>query len=574
MNAVRGVGRYGLRRGALVAVVLALAAVVLAAGGRAGAAQPGVEGHGRSPGGLRYTASQAGYVTGGGRYFRFVSTRVTVAAAPVAAGGASSAEVVLASAAGPPVTLRVAAGGGTGSVTYTWSSGTQTRTAPLSGLAPAPGDALTLSVYYDQKGQDSVTATDITQGSSRTAQVRVVPVIYTAAEVAAEVNNATVTGPAAGTRLWAFSSSHVTTYTGVRGTLLGRWATYQVIDTTTGTPSGAVVISAPVLRDRGQNFAAWLRAASGLHVSATIAVGGNPQGVAVNPATSTVYVANTDASGTVSVISEQTRTVTATIPVGISPEEVAVNPATNMVYVTNMGGGTVSVISGQANTVVATIPVGTSNNPEPRGIAVNPGTNTIYVANQNDGTVSVISGQTNTVVATIAVGPPGTAEPVGVAVNPATSTVYVANPVCCTKAFGITVIDARANTVTATISAGSNSNPHFVAADPQTDTIYATNPQVPNTVSVINGQTNRVTASIPVGDIPQGVAVNPASSAIYVANEFSGTVSAISGPTQKVIATVPVGTDPFGITANPATNTIYVTNWGSDTVSVLTWSNP
>lgn len=510
-------------------------------------------------------------MTGGGRYFRFVSTTVAVAAAPVAAGSASSAEVVLASRAGPPVTLRVAAGGGTGSVTYTWSSGTQTHTAPLSGLAPAPGDALTLSVYYDQRGQDSVTATDITQGSSKTAQVTVVPVIYTAAEVAAEVNNATVTGPAADTRLWAFSSSHVTTYTGVRGTLLGPWATHQVIDTATGAPSGAVVMSAPVLRDRGRNFAAWLRAASGLHVSATIAVGGSPQGVAVNPATSTVYVANDEVSGTVSVIDGQTSTVVATIPVGIHPEEVAVNPATNMIYVTNMGGGTVSVISGQANTVVATIPVGTSNNSEPRGVAVNPVTNTIYVANQDDGTVSVISGRTSTVVATI---PVGTAEPVGVAVNPATSTVYVANPICCTKAFGIRVIDARTNTVVATISAGSNSNPHFVAADPQTDTIYATNPQFPNTVSVINGQANRVTGTIPVGDIPQGVAVNPASGAIYVANEFSGTVSAISGPTRKVIATVPVGIFPFGITANPATNTIYVANWGSDTVSVLTWSNP
>jgi YVTN family beta-propeller protein len=110
--------------------------------------------------------------------------------------------------------------------------------------------------------------------------------------------------------------------------------------------------------------------------------------------------------------------VVATIPVGIDPEEVAVNPATNTIYVTNMDSGTVSVIRGQTKKVVATIPVGTSSFPEPRGVAVNPATDTIYVANQNDGTVSVISGRTNTVVATIPVGAPGTAEPVGVADNP------------------------------------------------------------------------------------------------------------------------------------------------------------
>jgi hypothetical protein len=195
----------------------------------------------------------------GGRYFRFISTTVKVPYLQYESGNNGSAEVVLGSRVGPPATLRLAAGGGTGSVSYTWSSGTQFHTGHLYEVTPVPGDLLRLSVYYDQRGHDFFTATEITEGVSQTARVDVVPVVYTAAEAAGVVNNATVVAPKADTRLWAFSGTRVTTYSGVRGTLFGPWTTHQVIDTTTGTRAGAVVISSPVLWNNGQNFGVWLR---------------------------------------------------------------------------------------------------------------------------------------------------------------------------------------------------------------------------------------------------------------------------------------------------------------------------
>jgi hypothetical protein len=223
--------------------------------GAAGAASTAPQ----STGPLMYTTSQAGYVTGGGRLFRFVATTVVVPYLQFQAGNNGSAGVVLGSRVGPPATLKVAAGWGTGSISYVWSSGTEFHTGHLYGVAPAPGDLLRLSIYYDRLGHDFFTATDITQGVSHTARVDVVPVVYTAAEAAAVIENPTVTAPKADTRLWAFSGTRVTTYTGVRGTLLGPWTTYQVIDTTTGTSAGAVVISSPVLWNNGQNFGVWLR---------------------------------------------------------------------------------------------------------------------------------------------------------------------------------------------------------------------------------------------------------------------------------------------------------------------------
>ena len=65
-----------------------------------------------------------------------------------------------------------------------------------------------------------------------------------------------------------------------------------------------------------------------------------------------------------------------------------------------------------------------------------------------------------------------------------------------------------------------------------------------NTVSVIDTATNNVTATVPVGDYPLGVAVNLEGTKVYVANEESNTVSVIDTATNKVIATVPVGKDP------------------------------
>ena len=82
---------------------------------------------------------------------------------------------------------------------------------------------------------------------------------------------------------------------------------------------------------------------------------------------------------------------------------------------------------------------------------------------------------------------------------------------------------------------------------------YITN-QRSNTVSVIDTATNTVSATIPVGVNPVGVAVNPGGSKVYVANLSANTVSVIDTATNTVIATIPVGSQPvaFGVFIQPA----------------------
>ena len=66
-------------------------------------------------------------------------------------------------------------------------------------------------------------------------------------------------------------------------------------------------------------------------------------------------------------------------------------------------------------------------------------------------------------------------------------------------------------------------------------------------MSVIDAATNSVTATIPVGDQPLGVAVTPDGTRAYVTNTFSDTVSVIDTATNTVTATIAVGDTPRGV---------------------------
>jgi YVTN family beta-propeller protein len=149
---------------------------------------------------------------------------------------------------------------------------------------------------------------------------------------------------------------------------------------------GAAVVAAAALSLAAGGAVPAAAAVGGYTVTATIPVGSFPEGVAVDPATHTAYVANSGAA-TVSVIDAATSTVTATIPVGTHPHGVGADPVTHTAYATNYNDGTVSVIDEATSTVTATIPVGSF----PIGVAVDPAAHTAYVTNYFAGTVSVIS---------------------------------------------------------------------------------------------------------------------------------------------------------------------------------------
>ena len=236
---------------ALAAALAAGGAILLTAGPAVPAAASSRAA--ASPAATVSTSHMAGYVPGGGRHFRYVETTVRVSAARTAA---QPAEVTLGGAGATPVFLGVKAGGGANSVG--WAIGVQPfgmGGGTLTALAPAPGDLVRLSIYYDQKGHVFFTAVDTTKGASQTFQATVgTSTLFTAAEAAVYETGYTAT-VMSDFKLWAFTGTRVTTYTGVKGTLLGPWTTSQVV----AVAGGSVVMSPSVLFSNGADFNIWRR---------------------------------------------------------------------------------------------------------------------------------------------------------------------------------------------------------------------------------------------------------------------------------------------------------------------------
>ena len=210
---------------------------------------------------LAYTSAFAGYADSTGP-FRFVSTALTVPARQVPPANGGAVLVALGHNGGatprPYANIKVLPGGGAGSISYTCNAASGRFT-----ISPRPGDRVTVSIYYDRNGHYSFIAADTTQGTGQAVSAAALyagqmPLNF--AEVLGMISNAAVTTPPASIRLWQFTGIRVTTYNGTRGDILGPWATSERIDTTSGTPAGAVVMSASTLSaDGGQSFSVWLR---------------------------------------------------------------------------------------------------------------------------------------------------------------------------------------------------------------------------------------------------------------------------------------------------------------------------
>jgi len=90
-----------------------------------------------------------------------------------------------------------------------------------------------------------------------------------------------------------------------------------------------------------------------------------------------------------------------------------------------------------------------------------------------------------------------------------------------------------------------------------------------NSVSVVDVGSNMVVNSIPVGNVPFGVAVDAAGTRAYVTNFFDRTLSVIDTASNEVIDTLPIGTLPRGVAVNASGKRVYVANQLSGTLSVI-----
>jgi len=157
----------------------------------------------------------------------------------------------------------------------------------------------------------------------------------------------------------------------------------------------------------------------GSHALPTIAVGFNPEDVALDPAAHRAYVTG---GNTVTVIDTRNNAVATTVRVGLDPIGVALDPAMHRAYVTS--GNAVAVIDTSENVLVAAIAM----RPSPAGVALDPAAHRAYVAHAFSNSVSVLDTDRNAVVTVAAVGAPNSlgADPGSVAVDSAAHRAYIA----------------------------------------------------------------------------------------------------------------------------------------------------
>jgi YVTN family beta-propeller protein len=243
------------------------------------------------------------------------------------------------------------------------------------------------------------------------------------------------------------------------------------------------------------------------------------------------------------------------IPAGKDPLAIAGDPTNNRLYIADNASNTVTVIDTNSGTVVASIPVDN----QPQGIACDPATGKVYVACTGAGKVDIISTATLTVVGVLTV-----AGAYDVTIDFTTGKKFVSDNG--THVFPISAGDV----VGAGIAVGNG--PQGIGANPATSLVYVAN-NGDNTVSVIDAVTQAVVGiPIAVGAGPVAVEADPTRNLIFVTNSTAGppgTVSVINGATALVIHTIAVGNDPIAVNGDFGRGKVYIVNNGSNTVSVI-----
>ena len=293
-----------------------------------------------------------------------------------------------------------------------------------------------------------------------------------------------------------------------------------------------------------------------------VTVGGNPQGVAVDPVTNLIYVANS--TTTLSVIDGTTDTVSATITLPQAISYVAVDAVTNKIYATGgIDQEPLFVIDGATDTVTTLGGLGLS-----LGMAMDPTSNTLYVLVLNE-TVDpqqllllVLDGATNGGVYQ-RFDPNFQTNTGAIAVNSVTDKVYVGSN---SDPGAFQVFDGATQSMSGPFTAGNAFQ--SMVTDNATNLIYSA--QGNGTVSVIDGATNSQVDEISVGGLNSAIAFDPTTNHFFVTDYNTASVWTIDAATNAVVGSaIPTGSHPDGVAVNPVTGKVYVANLSDGTVSVI-----
>jgi YVTN family beta-propeller protein len=183
--------------------------------------------------------------------------------------------------------------------------------------------------------------------------------------------------------------------------------------------------------------------------------------------------------------------------VGGDPRGVAIDSEAERIYVVNSWSNNVSVLDGRSLRVITTISTGLRS----LAVAVSE-EHQVYVVNSDSDNITVIDGQTLRVLGVV----PLSLLPSAMAVHPDTGRLYVA----CASTNSVFVVDG--GRVVAETSVGQH--PNEVALSEDGSRLFVLN-HVSGDLSVISTSGNTVVNTVPVGQLPQGLAIAPQSGKLY-----------------------------------------------------------
>ncbi len=286
-------------------------------------------------------------------------------------------------------------------------------------------------------------------------------------------------------------------------------------------------------------------------VLATVALGVNTRGIAINPETHTAFLADSTQSSqrSFSLLDQTVRSVQTSTGFAAA----AVNPLTNVGVITNFGFNTIQLVDLLQPGALG-VPLGVGMGP--RAVAIDPGTNSAVVANETSNDVTIVNlgamrqlhiVETSPRV-TMTSGSNLTLEIVGFDLTGGTVRLDEV-PIAATL--------TSARRITATVPAAMLSAARRYVVDVQTAS------------GVSNVSELTVIQPVAVGSAPMAVAIDSDRDLAVVTNSGDDNVSLVDLNTGTVTATIAVEDDPRGVAVISRLGRAVVTNFGSGTASLI-----
>ncbi len=261
--------------------------------------------------------------------------------------------------------------------------------------------------------------------------------------------------------------------------------------------------------------------------------------LAVDPSTHFLYAVS--GSGAAVNVYDQTGSQQAAIRVRHAPAAIALDGAGHA-YVADSQSDSLSVIGTSGLALTGTIALGVQN----MGLALDTVGNRLYAANVIAGAVGVLDPSARTFLSSWTSGG-GTWS---TAVDNSLGQVYAVN----TSDGSLSVFNASTGALKTKIAVGAT-GASTIAVNEQNHHVYISTASI----AVVDGSSLQLLSTIPVGDTPVGIAIDPSANRIYVANQHSGSISVIDGGSNQVVATWNQMGNVWRLAVDPQLGNLYAT---------------